>query len=58
MSVCNVKNSLKLSDDEGENMTENIVGAHEDLIQIYSGRISIKGSVSINNVSVSIDTQR
>lgn len=46
---------MKLSDDEGENMTENIVGTHEDLIQIYTGRISIRGSVNINKVFVSSD---
>lgn len=44
---------MKLSDEEGSDMTEYIVGTHmDDLSQIYNGRVSIKGSASIENVLV------
>lgn len=52
--ICNVEESLKLSDKEGNDMTEHIVGTHmDDLSQIYNGRISIKGSAKIKNILVS-----
>lgn len=45
---------MKLSDDEGEDMTEHIVGTHmDDLTQIYNGRVLIKGSVDTNNIFLS-----
>lgn len=53
ISTCNVEGSLKLSDKEGNDMTEHIVGTHmDDLSQIYNGRISIKGSAKMNNILV------
>lgn len=52
--VCNVMENLKLSDDEGDDMTEHIIGTHvSDLTQIYNGHISIQGSINMNNVFVS-----
>ncbi|XP_055324263.1 uncharacterized protein LOC129578933 [Sitodiplosis mosellana] len=54
--VCNVNSQLKLSDDEGESMTEHIVGTHmDDLTQIYNGRVRIKGSANVNNIYISQD---
>lgn len=48
---CIVENSLKLSDDEGENLTEHIVGTHmDDLTQIYNGKLIIKGPVDVKNI--------
>lgn len=53
MFVCNISNSLQLSDKEGEEMTQHIVGTRMgDLSQIYNGRIVIKGSLSLQNVIV------
>lgn len=52
--VCNVNESLVLSDDEGDDMTQHIVGTHiDDLTQIYNGRVTIRGSLTFNNVLVS-----
>lgn len=49
--VCNVKSELKLSDNEGESMTEHIVGTRmSDLTQIYNGKVRIKGSVNVQNI--------
>lgn len=54
ISICNVEESLKLSDKEGNDMTEHIVGTHmDDLSQIYNGRVSIKGSAKMKNFLVS-----
>lgn len=53
MSVCNISDSLQLSDKEGEEMTQHIVGTRmEDLSQIYNGRIIIRGSLSLQNVQL------
>lgn len=53
VSICNVEDSLQLSDKEGNDMTEHIVGTHmDDLSQIYNGRISIKGSAKVKNMLV------
>lgn len=42
---------MKLSDDEGETMTEHIVGTHmEDLTQIYNGHVTIRGSADTSNI--------
>lgn len=52
--VFNISDSLQLSDKEGEEMTQHIVGTRtEDLMQIYSGRIVIKGTLSLQNVQFS-----
>lgn len=49
---------MQLSDDEGENMTEHIVGTYiDDLTQIYNGRVLIKGSVDIFNIYTSNDKE-
>lgn len=51
--VCNVNESLVLSDDEGDDMTQHIVGTHiDDLTQIYNGRVAIRGSLTFNNLLV------
>lgn len=56
--VCNVSNIVKLSDDEGENMTEHIVGTHmDDLTQIYNGKVIIKSSVDVTNIFSSANGQ-
>lgn len=53
ISDCKVKNAMKLSDNEGEDMTEHIVGTHmDDLTQIYNGHVVIKGTTNINNIFV------
>lgn len=52
--ICNVENSLKLSDKEGNDMTEHIVGTNmDDLSQIYNGHISIRGSAKMKNILLS-----
>lgn len=52
--VCNVNSQLKLSDDEGESMTEHIVGTHmDDLTQIYNGKVVIKGSADVGIIYTS-----
>lgn len=49
---------MKLSDDEGEHMTEHIVGTHmDDLTQIYNGKLIIKGSVDVTNIYSSANNQ-
>lgn len=56
--MCDVMESVKLSDKEGSNMTEYIVGTHmDDFIQIYNGRVSIKGVTNIENIFVSAPLQ-
>lgn len=53
ISICNVEESLKLSDKEGNDMTEHIVGTQmDDLSQIYNGRVLIKGSAKMMNILV------
>lgn len=45
---------MKLSDKEGNDMTEYIVGIHmDDLLQIYNGRVSIKGTANMKNILLS-----
>lgn len=45
---------MNLSDEEGNQMTEYIVGTHmDDLSQIYNGRVFIKGSANMKNIFVS-----
>lgn len=52
--MCNISGNLLLSESEGEEFTQHIVGTRlEDLTQIYNGRIVIKGSLSLNHVQVS-----
>lgn len=54
VSICNVEDSMKLSDKEGNEMTEYIVGTHiDDLSQIYNGRVLIKGTGSMKDILVS-----
>lgn len=54
--VCTVASQLKLSDDEGDSMTEHIVGTHmDDLTQIYNGKVRIKGSADVKNIFMSQD---
>lgn len=54
ISICNVDESMKLSDKESNDMTDYIVGTHmDDLSQIYNGRVSIKGTANIKNIFVS-----
>lgn len=51
--ICDVKEMMKLSDQEGDDMTEHVIGTLiTDLSQIYNGRIIIQGSVNINNLFV------
>lgn len=50
----NVRDKLQLADAEGENMTEHIIGTQpKDLMQIYSGQVTITGSLTLSNVIVS-----
>lgn len=54
--MCTVASQLKLSDDEGDSMTEHIVGTHmDDLTQIYNGKVRIKGSADVSNIFMSQD---
>lgn len=53
IAVCDVEESMRLSDNEGIKITESIVGSHlDDFIQIYNGRILIKGGLNIKNIFV------
>lgn len=52
--VCNVQDRLQLSDDESEHITDHIVGTHiDDLVQIYNGQITVRGSVDMSNIFIS-----
>ncbi|XP_031638196.1 uncharacterized protein LOC116350528 [Contarinia nasturtii] len=54
VNECHIRDSLHLSDDESEHITDHIVGTHlDDLVQIYHGRVLVRGSVNTNNISVS-----
>lgn len=45
---------MNLSDEEGNDMTEHIVGTHmEDLSQIYNGHVFIRGSANMKNIFMS-----
>lgn len=54
IAVLNVRNRLQLADHEDGEMTEHIIGTHlRDLTQIYSQHVTIRGSLTLTNVSVS-----
>lgn len=54
MYVLNVSEQLTLSNDEGDDLTQHIIGTHiDDLTQIYNGHVTIRGSVTFDNVLVS-----
>lgn len=54
MYVLNVSDHLSLSNDEGDDLTQHIIGTHlDDLSQIYNGHVTIRGSATFNNVLVS-----
>lgn len=58
LNLARVNSLLRLSDDEGESMTERIVGTHiDDLTQIYNGKIRIKGSAEIDKIYVDQEEQ-
>lgn len=44
---------MQLSEEEGNNMTDYIVGTHmDDFIQIYNGRVLIRGPTNMRNIFV------
>lgn len=52
--MLNIRNKLQLADREDGNMTEHIIGTHlKDLTQIYSRKVTIRGTLTLTNVSVS-----
>lgn len=54
IGVLNVRNRLQLADREDGEMTEHIIGTHlKDLTQIYNQHVTIRGSLTLINVSVS-----
>lgn len=53
IAKCKIDGHLRLSDHEGEKITQHIVGTRiEDLIQLYNGHVTIKGSLALHNVVV------
>lgn len=52
--LLSVSEQLILSDDVDDDLTQHIIGTHmDDLTQIYSSHITIRGSATFNNVLLS-----